>query len=292
MIGRNDLCWCKSGKKWKKCHYPDPSQQDLSTLYEKKYGIILKTEEEIEGIFQANQLAAKILDEACQFAKKGVTTNQIDALVSDLHKKAGATAAALHYGYPPFPKSICTSVNDVICHGIPNDTPLQEGDIVNIDVATIFKGYYGDCSRMVIIGQTTPERKKVCDVSYECLKRAIQICRPGTLIKEIGEVIEKYAQSQGCSVVYQFVGHGVGIDFHEAPQVPHNRNNLSIPLTPGMTFTIEPMINAGKPEAIIDKYNHWEARTPDGQPSAQWEHTILITEEGCKILTLLEEDHQ
>lgn len=289
MIGRNDPCWCGSGKKWKKCHAPDPGAVDIAAQYKKRYGILLKTPEQIAGIRAACRLAAQILDEACRFAKEGVTTNEIDAFVAKLHADAGAIPAALHYGDPPFPKGICTSLNEMVCHGIPNDTPLIEGDCLNIDIASIYHGYYGDLSRMVSIGKLSKERQLVSDVSYECLMRAINVCRPNTLICEIGEAIESYASEKGCSVIYQFVGHGVGLGFHEAPQIPHNRNNNKTPLAPGMTFTIEPMINAGTTDIVIDPYNHWEARTADKKASAQWEHTLLITEDGHEILTLLEE---
>lgn len=178
-------------------------------------------------------------------------------------------------------------MNDEICHGIPDDTPLQEGDILNIDVSAHLNGYYGDCSKMVMIGNVSAEKYMVCNVAYECLHRAIKILKPGIYINEIGDMIEDFARSQGCSVVNQFVAHGVGLEFHEPPQVPHHRNNLKIPLAPGMTFTIEPMINAGVREGYIDQKNMWEARTMDGKPSAQWEHTVLITESGYEILTLL-----
>ena len=289
MISRNDPCWCGSEKKWKKCHYPDkgvPQSDELARTYKKKFGIHLKTEKEITGIRTACKLAAKILDELCKKAKAGVTTQELDNLSVKLHKEAGAKAAAYQYGDPAYPKTICTSLNEVICHGIPNDVPLKEGDILNIDVASILDGYYGDCSRMVMIGDVSEERKTVVDVAYECMMRSIQICKPGILLSEIGRVIEDYAREHGCSVVNQFVGHGVGVDFHEAPQVHHNYNNLHIPLAPGMTFTIEPMINGGVREGVIDPTNGWEARTVDGKPSAQWEHTLLITETSYEILTL------
>ena len=174
-----------------------------------------------------------------------------------------------------------------ICHGIPDDQPLVEGDIVNIDIATILNGYYGDCSAMVEIGKVSPEKHLVVEVSKECLRRAIEILKPGVLLNEIGKVIEDYATAHDCSVVNQFVGHGVGVDFHEPPQVPHHYNNIGIPLAPGMTFTIEPMINAGLREGMIDPVDRWTTRTVDGKPSAQWEHTILITPTGHEILTLL-----
>lgn len=290
MIGRNDPCWCGSEKKWKKCHYPEhpplsDSQRKID-YYLKNYQIILKTPEQIEKIRKACKLAAYILDETCKKAKAGVTTNELDAFAVKLHKEANAIAAPYHYGEPPFPKSICTSLNEVICHGIPDDTPLKEGDIMNIDVGVMLEGYFGDCSKMVIIGKTTPERALVCETAYNCLMRSIEILKPGVLLHEIGDVIEEIAAKNGCSVVNQFVGHGTGVQFHEPPQVPHHRNRLKIPLETGMIFTIEPMINAGVAEAVIDPVTQWIAKTKDGRASAQWEHTILITDSGHEILTL------
>lgn len=256
--------------------------------YRKQYGIILKTKEQIQGIRQACKLAADILDKTCKMAKAGVTTNELNAFAHQLHMKAGAIPAPLGYGTPPFPKSICTSLNDVICHGIPNDIPLKEGDILNIDVTSNLKGYFGDCSRMVAIGQIDEEKKRVMEVSYQCLMRAIQILKPGILICEIGNIIENYAGQHRCTVVNQFVGHGTGVQFHEPPQIPHHYNQVRIPLAAGMTFTIEPMINAGARSGYVDPKDRWTARTADGKPSAQWEHTLLITEQGHEILTLVE----
>ena len=291
MITRNSPCWCGSGKKWKKCHYPLPSIQDFKqtkVAYFKNYQIILKTSKQIEGIRAAGTLAATILQKVCNKAKEGTTTKELDDYATILHKQAGAIPAPLGYGTPPFPRAICTSLNEVICHGIPNDQPLVNGDIVNIDVTSILNGYYGDCSAMVAIGDISEEKQQVIDVSYECLMRAIKILKPGIPVSTIGQVIEDYASSQGCSVVNQFVAHGVGIDFHEPPQIPHHYNSIAIPLTAGMTFTIEPMINSGVREGDIDPDNHWTARTIDRKPSAQWEHTLLITDTGYDILTLPE----
>ena len=290
MIGRNDFCWCGSKVKWKKCHFPDEGNSSnkfdkLKKEYFQKYQIILKTEKEIDGILEASKLASKILEELCSFAKAGVTTEEINQLATKLHAEANAIAAPLNYGHPPFPKSICTSLNEVICHGIPGNRALIEGDILNIDVTSILNGYFGDCSKMVVIGKTTEERQLVVDVSYECLMRSIAILKPGIPVSAIGDVIEEYAHSKGCSVVNQFVGHGVGIDFHENPQIPHSKNNVGILLAPGMTFTIEPMINAGVRGAIIDPIDKWTAKTKDGRASGQWEHTILITETGHQVLT-------
>ncbi len=285
MISRNDPCFCGSNKKWKHCHYPQKEPINFAEVYKKKYGILIKTEKQIEGIRASGKLAAQILHKLCLHAKKGVTTNELNTLANELHIAAGAIPAPLGYGEPPYPKSICTSLNEVICHGIPNDQPLLEGDFINIDVTCILNGYYGDCSRMVSIGKISEEKQNVMQTSYDCLMASIAICKPGLKIYEIGNVIEAIAKKNNCSVVNQFVGHGVGVGFHEPPQIPHHYNDLAIELVPGMTFTIEPMINAGKRDAIIDPKDQWTARTIDGRPSAQWEHTLLITQDGHQILT-------
>lgn len=289
MIGRNDPCWCGSGKKWKKCHYPeqgkDNNLEKIKKEYYKKHNILIKDDRQIEGIRRSCRLAAELLDELCKAAKEGTTTLELDELAKKLHKEAGAIPAPLNYGSPPFPKHICTSLNEVICHGIPDHTPLKEGDILNIDVTCILDSYFGDCSRMVSIGKISEEKQLVVDVSYDSLMESIAILKPGILVSQIGEVIESIAHPKKCSVVNQFVGHGVGVKFHEGPQIPHCRNSMHIPLQAGMTFTIEPMINAGAREAVIDPTDLWTARTVDGKPSAQWEHTLLITEDGCEILT-------
>lgn len=287
MISRNDPCWCGSGQKWKKCCYPRPPTNgpSLAARYLKTYGIILKTPEQIEKIRRACRVTADILDALCRAAKAGVTTLDLDELSRKLHKEAGAIPAPLGYGTPPYPKTICTSLNEVICHGIPDKRPLQEGDICNIDVSCIVDGYFGDTSRMVMIGAVSEEKKRVVEVSLKCLELSIAVCKPGAFIWEIGQAIEDYARKQRCSVVNQFVGHGVGVAFHEAPEIPHHYNDLQIPMVPGMTFTIEPMINAGVREGVLDPKDGWTVRTKDGKPSAQWEHTILITENGHEILT-------
>jgi methionyl aminopeptidase len=291
MIGRNDPCWCGSGKKWKQCHYPQPGNakplisEELRSLYMRKHHIILKNEKQIAGIRKACQLTSQILDKTCQMAQEGITTQELNDFAHKLHLDAGAQPAPLNYGDPPFPKSICTSINEVICHGIPDKTQLRNGDIVNIDLSCILNGYYGDCSRMVMIGDVNPDKRLVVDVAYECLMRSIAVLKPGEPISIIGDIIEPYAKANGCSVVRQFVGHGIGLEFHEGPQVPHNKNAIGILLVPGMTFTIEPMINRGIYEAVVDNDDQWTARTKDGKPSAQWEHTVLITETGHEILT-------
>jgi methionyl aminopeptidase len=287
MITRNDPCWCQSGLKWKKCHYPHlpPAKHSLAERYLKQYGILIKTPEQIEKIRRACQVTAQILDVLIQSAKAGVTTLELDDLSVKLHREHHAIPAPFHYGEPPFPKTICTSLNEVICHGIPNEIPLKEGDILNIDVSCIVDGFFGDASKMVAIGKVSEEKQRVMDVSRECLERAIAVCQPGALICQIGQAIEEYARTRGCSVVNQFVGHGVGLAFHDPPEVPHHYNKIDIEMVPGMTFTIEPMINAGVREGVVDPVDQWTVRTKDGKPSAQWEHTLVITDNGCEILT-------
>jgi methionyl aminopeptidase len=288
MISRNDVCWCGSGQKWKKCHYPRlPGSGDLAKQYLVTWGIVLKTAEQIDKIKRACRITAQILDQLCLAAKEGVTTLELDELSRKLHKEAHATPAPLGYGSPPYPKTICTSLNEVICHGIPDERPLQKGDIVNIDVSCIVDGFFGDCSRMVMIGPISEEKKRVVETSLRCLHRAIAVCKPGNEVWQIGQEIEEEAKGHRCSVVNQFVGHGVGIAFHEPPEIPHHYNSLRIPFAPGMIFTIEPMINAGVRDGILDPKDGWTVRTKDGKPSAQWEHTLLITEKGHEILTLI-----
>jgi methionyl aminopeptidase len=290
MISRNDPCWCGSEKKWKKCHYPEISAQlsleEKRARYKKTYNILLKTPQEIDGIRKSCRLSASILRELCKAAKVGVTTKELNSLAIKLNKEAGAIPATLGYGSPPFPAAICTSLNDVICHGIPNDRPLQEGDILNIDTTSILHGYYGDCSAMVTIGEVSKEKQHVVDVAKKCLMESIALVKPHLEIYKIGECISDIAEAHGCSVVYQFVAHGVGLKFHEEPQICHHRNTNKTPLEEGMTFTIEPMINAGLPHGEIDKEDKWTAKTVDGRASAQWEHTILVTSDGFEILTL------
>lgn len=290
-LSRNDPCWCGSGQKWKKCHFPQlasvSEKTRLEQEYFKKYRIILKTPEQISKIRHACQITAKILKELCQSVKAGMTTLELDELSMKLHHQYQATPAPLGYGYPPFPKSICVSLNEVICHGIPSKTIIKEGDILNIDVSCIVDGYYGDCSAMVAVGAISQDKKNVMETAYDCLMESIAIIKPNLPLYEIGNTITKIAKKRNCSVVHQFVGHGVGLMFHEEPQVRHHANHVNIPLQPGMIFTIEPMINVGLAEAVIDPKDHWTARTIDGKPSAQWEHTVLVTETGYEILTQL-----
>lgn len=246
--------------------------------------IILKTREQIEGIHQSSILAAKTLKEVAPFVKAGVTTKYLNDICNQFMRDNHAIPATL--GYRGYPAETCISVNDVICHGIPGPYVLRDGDILNIDVTTILNGYYGDTSTMFTVGQVSEYAQKLIDATKECLAIGIRQCVVGNRIGFIGTEIEKYANSLGYSVVYEFCGHGVGLKFHEEPEVAHNKpDNLGPVMEPGMTFTIEPMINAGKARAKVDRKDKWTARTIDGKLSAQFEHTICITKTHPFVMT-------
>ncbi|MDA3817929.1 MAG: type I methionyl aminopeptidase [Prolixibacteraceae bacterium] len=247
--------------------------------------IIIKTPEQIEGIRKSSQLAGNVLQMIKGFIKDGVSTEYLDNIIEEYIRDHGAVPATL--GYHGYPKSSCISLNEVICHGIPSPgIILKEGDIFNIDVTTILDGYYGDTSKMYWIGDIPEKTQKLIDDTYHCLNLGIQQVKPDNKFGNIGFVISRYAKARGYSVVYEFCGHGVGCDFHEEPQVEHiARKNSGPTMKPGMTFTIEPMINQGKSRAKVDKYDGWTARTIDGKLSAQFEHTLLVTETGVDVLT-------
>ena len=248
-------------------------------------GIIIKTPEQIEGIRKSSRLAAETLEYAGQFVKAGVSTGFIDKKIEEFILEHGAIPAPK--GYNGFPKASCISPNNVVCHGIPSDNEiLNNGDIINIDITTILDGFYGDTSRMFTVGEISNVAGNLVDTAWHCLKLGIEQVKPGNYFGNIGFVINRYAVSRGFSVVYEFCGHGVGIDFHEEPQVDHTARRNSGPLMkPGMIFTIEPMINQGKPRTSVDKHDGWTARTIDNKLSAQFEHTVLVTQTGCEVLT-------
>ncbi len=248
--------------------------------------IIIKTPEQIEGIRKSSRLAANVLKYIEPYVVAGVSTEHLDNLILKYIEDNGAISATL--GYNGFPKASCISLNEVVCHGIPSESiVLKEGDIVNIDVTTILNGYYGDTSTMFLIGNVSDEAMKLVEATKHCLNLGIQQVKPGAYFGDIGFVIARYAQSKGYSVVYEFCGHGVGIDFHEEPQVEHiARRGSGKKMREGMIFTVEPMINMGKPRVTIDTKDGWTARTIDGKLSAQFEHTVLVTPTGYEILTL------
>lgn len=247
--------------------------------------IIIKTPEQIEGIRKSSKLAGQTLEYIAEFVKPGVSTEFLDQKIEAYLREHGAIPATLGYG--GYPKSCCISLNEVVCHGIPSENEiLREGDILNIDVTAILNGYYGDTSRMFTVGEVSPEALDLIEVTKHCLDLGIQQVRPGNQFGNIGHAISKYAKSQGYSVVYEFCGHGVGVHFHEEPQVDHtSRRNTGPVMRPGMTFTIEPMINQGRPGTVVDKTDKWTARTVDKKLSAQFEHTILVTETAFEVLS-------
>lgn len=284
-LSRNDPCWCGSGKKYKKCHMASDLEKGVHghVPYAPPKGVIIKNDEQIEGIRKSSQLTKQILDRVAEVIREGMTTLEIDELVHEETLANNATPAPLNYN--GFPKSVCTSLNDVICHGIPDNTVLKEGDIINVDVTTILDGYYGDASRMFMIGKVSDEAARLVQVAKECLDVGIDQIRPYADIGEIGHAIEAHATSQGYSVVRDYGGHGVGVKFHEEPHIHHyGTRKRGIPMLPGMTFTIEPMINTGRYQTRLLTDN-WTAITADGGLSAQWEHTVLVTEKGVEILT-------
>lgn len=246
---------------------------------------LIKTPEQIEGIRKSGIINTGVLDLVTQEIHAGMSTAEIDKLVYDYTVSHGAIPAPLNY--EGFPKSVCTSINEVVCHGIPSEEEiLEEGDIINVDVSTILDGYYSDASRMFIIGKTTPEKEKLVRVAKECLEIGMQAAQPFGFVGDIGNAIEKHAKKNGFSVVRDLCGHGVGLEFHEEPDVEHfGRKGTGMLLVPGMVFTIEPMINMGTWEVFIDEEDGWTVVTEDEKPSAQWEHTFLMTEHGLEILT-------
>ena len=246
---------------------------------------LIKTPEQIEGIRRSGVINTGVLDLVESEIKAGMSTAEIDKLVYDYTIAHGAIPAPLNY--EGFPKSVCTSINEVVCHGIPSETEiLEEGDIINVDVSTILDGYFSDASRMFIIGKTSPEKEKLVKVAKECLQIGMEAARPFGFVGDIGNAIQKHAEKNGFSVVRDLCGHGVGLEFHEEPDVEHfGRKGTGMLLVPGMVFTIEPMINMGTYEVCVDEEDGWTVVTEDELPSAQWEHTFLMTENGLEILT-------
>lgn len=293
-LGRNDPCWCGSGKKYKKCHLPADRQRGAAGGRSKPAAAVrrrprpprsirLKSHEEIEGIRRASQLTREILGRLDEVIVPGATTASIDRFVHEVMTGRGARPATL--GYRGFPASSCISINEVVCHGIPGERALVEGDIVNVDVTSVLDGYFGDSSRMYLVGEVADPARRLVEVARECLERGIGAVRPGATVGDIGDAIQTHAEDHGYSVVRQMVGHGVGVEFHEPPEIPHFGEPGEGPaLAPGMVFTIEPMINAGSWEIEILS-DGWTAVTKDRSLSAQWEHTVAVTDAGVDVLT-------
>jgi methionyl aminopeptidase len=251
--------------------------------------VVIKNQEEVGKMRLAGRLAAEVLDYITPYVKPGVTTGKLNDLCHTyMVGVQGTTPAPLNYappGYKPFPKSICTSVNHQVCHGIPGERVLKQGDILNVDVTVIKDGFHGDSSRMFHVGEPGIQARRLVDVTYECMWRGIRQVRPGAQLGDIGAAIQQHAEQHGYSIVREFCGHGIGRRFHEEPQVLHyGKPGTGLRLEAGMTFTVEPMINAGKP-AIRELADGWTIVTKDHSLSAQWEHTVLVTDGGYEVLT-------
>ena len=252
--------------------------------------ITYKDEAGVAGMRVAGRLASEVLDYITPFIQPGITTLEIDRLAAECMARQGSKSATIGYqpgGYPPYPAHLCTSVNHVVCHGIPNEKPLKKGDIVNVDVTVIKDGWYGDTSRMFLVGECSIAAKRLCALTYDAMWTGIQMVRPGIRLGDIGHAIQTFAEGHGFSVVREFCGHGIGQNFHEDPQVLHyGRPGTGVELRPGMTFTIEPMINLGRREVKEFGNDGWTIVTKDRSLSAQWEHTVLVTESGYEVMTL------
>ena len=285
-IGRNDDCWCGSGNKYKHCHQLfDEKLAELKSAGRKiPTHKMIKNAAQIEGIREAGKVNNAILDEVASKIKMGMSTEEINSIVVKATARLGGIAAPLNY--EGFPKSVCTSINDQVCHGIPSaEDILEDGDIVNVDVTTIYKGYYADASRMFLIGDVLPEDKELVKVAREAIDVGLSVVKPWNCLGDVGQAINDFAMAHGYSVVREIGGHGVGLEFHEDPWVSYvSKKNTGYVLAPGMVFTIEPMINEGGAEIFIDESNEWTVYTEDGSYSAQWEVTVAVTEDGYEIL--------
>ncbi|MDO4977871.1 MAG: methionyl aminopeptidase [Eubacteriales bacterium] len=286
-IGRNDKCWCGSGKKYKACHMSfDNRIKDFQNrgFVVPHHGII-KTAEQIEGIREAGRKNTMVLDYITPYIVEGANTAELDRMIEAYTREIGCIPACL--GYQGYPKSVCISVNDIVCHGIPSeDYILKDGDIVNIDCTTICNGYYGDASRMFCIGNVSEEKRKLVEVTKECVEKALAATKPWGTLGDMAYACNKHATENGYTIVREIGGHGCGVEFHEDPWVGHiGQPGEGMLLVPGMTFTIEPMVNMGKPDVYQDADDGWTIYTEDGLPSAQWEYLVLITEDGTEILS-------
>lgn len=281
----------KRMNRWRVPKGAELTEMDKKILYYQNKGCLvptrklIKTPEQIEGIRRSGVINTGVLDLVEENIHAGMSTAEIDKMVYDYTVSHGAIPAPLNY--EGFPKSVCTSINEVVCHGIPSeDEILEEGDIINVDVSTVLDGYYSDASRMFIIGKTTPEKEKLVRVAKECLQVGMEAAKPYCFVGDIGNAIEKHARKNGFSIVRDLCGHGVGLEFHEEPDVEHfGKKGTGMLLVPGMVFTIEPMVNMGTWEVFIDEEDGWTVVTEDELPSAQWEHTFLMTDNGWEILT-------
>ena len=287
MIDRNSPCWCGSGRKYKKCHY---DFDEKLMAYEHRGCMVpehnmIKTPEQIEKIKASAQVNIAVLDYVAEHIKEGVTTEDIDRWVYEETTRRGAIPAPLNY--EGFPKSVCTSIDEVVCHGIPDPKRvLKNGDIINVDCSTILNGYYSDSSRMFCIGDVSPEKKRLVEIARQSLEVGLKEIKPWNFLGDMGSAIHDFVRENGYSVVREIGGHGIGLEFHEEPWVSYvSEKGTEMLMVPGMMFTIEPMINMGKPDVFVDEDDDWTVYTEDGLPSAQWEIQVLVTEDGYEIIS-------
>jgi len=286
-IGRNDPCWCGSGKKYKQCH--EQMDKKIELIARQGHRVptrdLIKTPEQIEKIKESAKINIACLDEVAKQIHVGMTTLEIDEIVNDVTYGMGGIPAPLNYN--GFPKSVCTSVNDQVCHGIPSsEVVLQDGDIINVDCSTILDGYFSDSSRMFCLGEVSQEKQDLVRVAKECCDLGLKEVKPWGFLGDIAQVVHEHAEAHGYSIVREIGGHGVGLEFHEDPWVSYvtNRGEEML-LVPGMMFTIEPMVNMGTHQFYTDEVNGWETFTLDGMPSAQWEYQVLVTEDGYEVIS-------
>lgn len=284
--GRNEMCWCGSGRKYKSCHSDFDSRLGqfwrMGALVPPRS--IIKNQEQIRGIRESGKINIAILDYISRNIRAGITSEQIDSWAHEETLRRHGIPAPLNY--EGFPKSVCVSVNDEVCHGIPSpNVVLKEGDIVNVDVSTIYNGYFSDSSRMFCIGEVSPEKQRLVDTARESLRVGLEQVKPWGFLGDMGQAIHDYVRENGYSVVREIGGHGVGLEFHEEPWISYvSKKGSEMLMVPGMVFTIEPMINMGGNRIFVDEKNGWTVYTADGKPSAQWEIQVLITEDGYEIL--------
>ena len=286
-LGRNDPCWCGSGLKYKKCHssFDDKIQEFKNLGHKVPSHKIIKTPEQIQGIRDSAKINVAVLDYVAAHIKEGVSTEEINEWVDSETRRMGGIPAPLNY--EGFPKSVCTSINEEVCHGIPSkDIILKDGDIINVDVSTIYKGYFSDSSRMFLIGNVSEEKRKLVEVTKECVEIGLKQVKPWGFLGDVGNAVNDHAKENGYTVVREIGGHGCGLEFHEDPWVSFvSQRGTEMLMVPGMVFTIEPMVNMGKADIVIDKKNGWTVYTEDEQPSAQWEIQVLVTEDGAEVIS-------
>lgn len=285
--GRNDACWCGSGKKYKKCHidFDEKIEEYESQGHIVPDHSIIKTYEQIKKIKESAKINIAVLDYVSEHIKAGISTAEIDKWVNEITLNMGGVPATLNYeGYP---KSVCTSINNVVCHGIPSENIiLKDGDIVNVDVSTNLNGYFSDSSRMFCIGNVSEENKRLVEVAKQSLEVGLNAVKPWGFLGDMGQAINDFVKSNGYSVVREVGGHGIGLEFHEEPWVSYvSEKGTEMLMVPGMIFTIEPMINMGSEQIYVDETDGWTIYTKDGKPSAQWEIQVLVTEDGYEIIS-------